>query len=244
MNIGAKTYGDVDFMKKVDNSADFFEIMAIEGKDYSFLKNFSKPIVIHAQHESFGVNNADKTKKIKNLSSISCAIKMADKYKSKKIVLHPGRIDEKNCSEEEAISFINSIKDDRILIENVCYPESNLCLTPESMTRVLKETGKGFCFDINHAIVAAQYLNKDPYSFLEEFSKLKPQLYHLGGQDITLKDKTHLSFKNSNIDLNKIFKIIKRDIDITLEVTVNPSDTLYDIDFMRKFIKNNSSFNH
>ena len=236
MNLGAKTYDDPLFIKSVEKSADFLEIMAIEGKDYTFLKEFSKPIVIHAQHEVFGLNTADPSKRAKNLSSISYAIKMADMFKSKKVVLHPGRVDEENCSEEEAISFIKSINDERILLENICFPKSSLCLTPENMAKVLKETGKGFCLDINHAIVAALSLNKDPYEFLEEFSKLNPQLYHLGGQDINENDKTHLSFKNSNLDLNKIFKIIPKNAEITLEVTTNANLTNYDLNFIRKFI--------
>ncbi len=63
MKIGVKTYDNPLFLKEFVDKVDFFEVMAIEGKDYSFLKSFNKPVVVHAQHDSFGINNADKSKR-------------------------------------------------------------------------------------------------------------------------------------------------------------------------------------
>ncbi|MDP1759954.1 MAG: hypothetical protein Q8L01_00585 [Candidatus Woesebacteria bacterium] len=62
MKIGIKTFDNPFFLESLKEKADFIEIMAIEGNNYDFLKKFSLPIVIHAQHENFGINNADKTK--------------------------------------------------------------------------------------------------------------------------------------------------------------------------------------
>jgi len=236
MKIGVKTYCNKIFLKHFDDKADFFEVMALEGKDYSFLREFSKPIIIHAQHQLLGVNNADKTQRTKNISSLQFAISLANQNKSAKIIVHPGNIINKNCSKEESISLINSFKDKRMLIENMPCPEEYLCTTPEEMSEYLKETGKGFCFDINHAISAALILKRDPFKMIKNFLKLKPSHYHLGGQKLTTNEEgQHLSFKDSKIDLDKIMKLIPKDAEITLETTTDIEKTEYDLDFIRKF---------
>ena len=95
MKIGVKTFDDTNVLKHFEDKADFFEIMAIRGKDYSFLKKFSLPLVIHKEHQNFGINIADKTKQKINLESVNHAIKIADMVNSKKLILHPGLIDNK-----------------------------------------------------------------------------------------------------------------------------------------------------
>ena len=235
MKIGVKNYGDLDYFRALNDRVDFFEIMAIEGKDYSFMEEFDKPITIHAQHEGFGINIADKTKTEKNLSSIRFAISLADKFNSKFIILHPGKVIDENCSEEQAISFLNSIKDKRVIVENVVFVKNKIGVTPESISKLMKVTGRGLCFDVNHAIVTALELGKDPYEFLKEFVKLKPSYYHIGGQKMSKgADGTHLSFKDSDIDLDKIFKIIPKNAQIALEVSRDIENTKYDADLIRK----------
>ena len=119
MKIGVKTFDNRNFLKPFENQVDFFEIMAIETNKYDFLKEFKLPMVIHSQHGVFGVNSADKTKEERNLKSINFARKIADKVNSKKIILHPGELEDENCSKEQAIKFIKTLDDKRIIIENV-----------------------------------------------------------------------------------------------------------------------------
>ena len=232
MKFGVKTFKDRDFLMHFKDKVDFFEVMAIQEVDYSFLREFSLPIVIHAQNENFNINNADKIKIKENTDSINFAINLANEYKSNKIIVHPGLLADENCSKEQAISFFKSIKDKRILIENLPMKENRLCATPEEMKMFLKETKKEFCFDINHAIDAAIYLNKDYIEFIKKFIKLKPAHYHLGGQNIKQK-KDHISFKESDIDLKKILELIPEDAEITLEVSTDIEKTKEDLEIIR-----------
>ena len=71
MKIGVKTFDSEKFLKHLENKVDFFEIMAVQKNDYSFLKNFSLPMVIHAEHHDFGVNPADISRQEQNLKSIN-----------------------------------------------------------------------------------------------------------------------------------------------------------------------------
>jgi len=239
MKIGVKNYGDEKYFRALLDRADFFEVMAIPGKDYSYLGKLNKPITIHAQHENFGINPADKSKEEKNRESINFAIELADRFNAKVIIQHPGKVINEHCSEEQAMTFLKSIKDKRVITENVTYVKNKIGLTPEGIAKIKKETGKGFCFDINHAIVTAIELGINPYSYLEQFIKLKPAYYHLGGQSMhDGAEGTHLSFgdKKSDIDLNKIMSIIPEDAQIALEVTQDIDKTKYDIDLIRNII--------
>lgn len=238
MKLGVKTFNEENFLKPFKDKADFFEIMAIQDEDYSFLKEFSLPIVIHAQHQIFGANNADKTKIKKNTDSINFAINLANEYKADKIILHPGLIADENCSIEQAIYFFKLINNKKILVENlIIRDKKGLCATPEEMKMFLKETKMGFCFDINHAIETAIYLNKDYIEFIKEFIELKPAHYHLGGQNIKQK-KEHIDFKESDIDLKKILELIPKDAEITLEVSTDIEKTKEDLEIIRDYIEN------
>ena len=232
MKFGVKTFDNPSFLKHFESKADFFEIMAVEKNNYGFLNEFkSKPMVIHSQHINFGINIADPALHQKNLSSIKFAQALADQTKAKYIILHPGDITNPSCALQTAIDFVRSLKDKRIIIENMPADKHTIGITPKDMSGFLKATKSDFCFDINHAISAALSLNKDPYEFIKEFIKLKPSHYHLGGQKIlpNNKDITHLSFKDSNIDLDKILSLIPSNAEITLETSIDINNTDYDL---------------
>lgn len=244
MKIGVKTFNNRDFLKQFEDRADFFEVMAIETNNYDFLKEFKLPIVIHSPHGRFGINPADKTKIEKNLSSIDFSRKIADQTNAKKIIYHPGDLENENCSIEQAVSFVKSLDDKRIIIENI--PVENkmkrLCQTPEETKEFLKATGKGFCFDINHAIWTAIAKKIDYLDFIKEFIKLKPKHYHIGGQIIkdnsTMQEKKeHLALRDSDFNLKEILESIPKDAEITLETTTNIDKTMDDVNIMKEWVK-------
>ena len=241
MKIGVKTYNNENFLRHFQTKCDFFEIQAIQKNNFYFLKNFKKPIIIHAEHQGFGINNADSKLKNKNLKSINFARKLADKTNAKKIVMHPGgRILNKNCSKETAIKFAKNIQDKRIVIENITDIKTALCKTPEEMKEFLELTGKEFCLDFNHAIYVAHKLGKNQIKFIKDFLKLKPTHFHLGGQitwnflNLIKGHKDHLQLSESNIDLKKIVKLIPKNTTVTLETTTDIYKTENDLKIMKK----------
>lgn len=235
IKLGVKTFQDKKFLQELEGRADFFEIMAIKGKDYSFLREFSKPIVIHAEHQRFGVNYADNAKCEKNLQSLEFALGVAREYNSQKVIVHAGRLENDGCSIAQAVSLIRSINDERVLIENL--PQNYFCSTPEDIRRFISLSGCSFCFDINHAIQTALSNNLEPYGFIERFIELNPRHYHLGGQKMNSSCIGHKSFRDSEMDMEKIMKIIPDRAEITLEVTTDVENTKYDVDFVRRFTK-------
>ena len=212
--------------------------MTLQGQDYSFLKHFSLPIVIHAEHQIFGVNIADLTKHEHNLKSISFAIKIADLTGAKKIILHPGVIKNKDCSMKNAINFLREIGDERIIVENLFKrgdKELNfkgLCGTSGETKRFIKKKGIGFCFDINHSLEGIKNF-KGNYDFIRKYIKLNPSHYHIGGQKMNASEG-HLYFKNSELDLKKILSYYPQDAEITLETGVDEKLVEEDLETIRK----------
>lgn len=243
MKIGVKTFDDEKFLKHFENKVDFFEIMAIQKNDYSFLKKFSLPMVIHAEHQKSGINPADISKKKKNLKSINFAINLADTVNSKKIIVHPGAIEKGNpdISEENAVNFLREINDDRILTENLPkkYEQPGvirLCSTSKEVKTFIKKAKTGFCFDINHAIGYTNSFRGD-YKILKEYIRLNPNHYHLGGQIIGTAEE-HLCFRNSNLNLKEIFRYLPKNAEITLETETDIKKVDDDVNIIREIIEN------
>lgn len=241
MRIGVKNYDDPNFFKHFENKIDFLEVMGVQKNDYSFLKDFSTPIVIHAEHERYEVNPADSSKKEFNMKSIKFAIKLADLINAKKIIVHPGQLEKgnKNCSIKNAINFFKEINDDRILIENL-PPSRNpritrLCQTPRQIKKFMKETGVGFCFDINHTVELRKKIN-GKYNFIKKYLELNPKHYHLGGQK-SLDGETHLSFLNSDLNLKEALKYYPENSEITLETEVDIKKVDEDVRIIKNVLK-------
>ena len=238
MKIGVKIYKEENFLNYFEDKADFFEVQAIQKYNYDFLKKYKKPFVIHAEHFTQGSNPADKTMVKQNLKSLKFAQKLADETGAKKIIFHPGRIANHNCSKEQSIKFIKDIKDKRILIENL-FQDNPVTLTPKDIKDFMEITNHRFCFDFSHAIAAANILKTEPYLFIKDFLKLNPFHYHIGGQKMNSKIDSHFSFfnKKSDIPVKKLLSLIPKDSEITLEVTADIKKTEKDLEYVRKTIK-------
>ena len=237
MKFGVKIFCDANFADYFKDKADFLEVMAIEGKDYSFLENYPLPIVIHAMHHGFGINPADKTLLEKNLKSINFAISLADRFGAKKIILHPGRLDSEYCSFEQSVSFFKDL-DSRIIFENVPLKYS-FCPEFSKVDKVkgfISRTNRNFCFDINHGIQTAEDLGVDFMQVIKDFLTLKPVMYHIGGHRIGMKDIGHRSFDDSDIPLKEIFDLFPKDVEVTMEVTPDIARTEKDLELIRGLI--------
>jgi endonuclease IV len=242
MKIGVKTFDSPDFLKHFEDKADFFEIMALQKNNYSFLKNFSLPMVIHAEHQTYGVNIADSTKKEFNLKSINFARKVADSVNAKYIIVHPGVLEKgnKNCSIKNAVDFLKEVNDPRIVLENLPKDEdheiigTSLGYNARTIKKFLKKSRQGFCFDVNHAFWIRKN-KKNSYSLIKKYISLTPQHYHLGGQKFN--SDFHLSLDNSDLDLKEILKYYPKDAWITLETETDIKKVDKDIKIIRKAIE-------
>lgn len=233
MKFGVKVFWEESFAKYFEDKADFLEVMAIPGVDYSFLEGYRLPIVIHVLHCEFGINFADKNLVEKNREAVDFAIELADKYGAEKIIVHFGLKLNNDCSFENAVDFFKKL-DERVLIEN-CGKRNNFVYSPENAGRALSDTGKRLVFDVNHAIVAAGELGEDYMKFIERFLKLNPVHFHIGGQKLGVGDG-HLFFDESNIPVGEILKMLPSDAWVTIETGTDVSRVEKDLEFLRGLV--------
>lgn len=234
MKFGVKSYRYYPEFEYFKDKADFIELMAIEGEDYSKFKDFGLPVVIHTQHGGFGINNANSSNYAKNKRSLDFAIKIADELGAKKIIVHPGDLTDENCSMEAAVSFLKGFNDNRIIIENLSH-KVMLCTDPKNTREFLDKVGLGFCFDSNHAIEIAMHSKLKYLDVIREFLKLNPVHYHLGGQSYT--GQTHLAFEDSQINIREIVSILPKGAEITLETSNDLEKTKRDLEFIKNLVK-------
>jgi endonuclease IV len=238
MKIGIKTYRYQKGLEYFKDKADFIEVMALEGEDYSFLKTLGLPVVVHSQHETLGFNDADKNLREKNSKSLNFAMKIADEFRAGKIIVHPGVIKDLNCSEQTAINFINGFNDKRICIENLTIRNGfeSLCSNPESSKSFIEKTKAKLCFDVNHAFEASVFFKREFYSFMQDFLKLQPKHFHIGGQKIDPLI-SHLSFKDSELDFGRVLMLLPKDAEITLETTTDLEKIKKDLEYIKGIIR-------
>ena len=231
MKFGAKDYFDEDFLDYFADKADFLEVQGLRTHNYDFIRKYKLPIVVHAEHDKQGSNPADSFCST-NLESLRNSQRIADSVNGKKIVLHPGVIKDKNCSKENAIRFIKGIDDNRILLENIGQP-MGLSNAPEKMKELIEETGKGFIFDVAHAMINANRFGEDQIDFIKRFIRLGPSHFHISGQMISELNDQHLALHECDIDWYEILKLFPKDAEVTMEVTQDVEKTAKDLDMIR-----------
>ncbi|MFH1249142.1 MAG: TIM barrel protein [archaeon] len=241
MKAGVKIFGikDQQFLDEAVENADFIETMAIRGGNYEFLKSYNKPIVIHAEHRDFGINPADYSKSAINSASLDFAIKTADMLDAKKIICHPGVLEDKNCSEQTSVDFFKNIKDKRVIIENLPLIDYNgkytksLCYDLLSSAEFLQKVGKGLCLDFTHAILSAILLGKkDQDEFVIGYLKMNPKHFHFCDMKLA-KLKDHLSLGEGDLNVIHYKKLIGKGCEVTLETTTSAAKVKRDVSIMK-----------
>jgi len=231
MKFGAKSYFEEEFLDYFADKADFLEVQGLRSHNYDFIKKYKLSIVVHAEHQKQGSNPADPSC-VTNLESIRNSQRIASSVNGKKIVFHPGAITNPGCSKGDSIKFIKGIDDNRILLENLGNSNA-LCRKPEEMKEFMEETGKGFIFDVAHAMINANRFGEDQIEFIKKFIRLKPQHFHISGQMINELNDQHLALHECDIDWYEILKLFPKDAEVTMEVSTDIKKTAKDLDMIR-----------
>jgi deoxyribonuclease-4 len=196
------------------------------------------PYIIHITTERHGVNIADKEKREFNLEIINHCIEWADKLNAKYLILHPGY-----GVVDNAVSFLEEINDNRILIENmpkVGLDNESMIGYESEQIKMLKGERFGFCLDLNHAIKAAISMNKPYHQFIEELMKLNPKMFHIADGRLDQEKDEHLNIGEGEYDFKFLFdSIMKNDSTYVTFETPRKSfdDDLANLRFVHKIIQ-------
>lgn len=218
-----------------DGIFDYIELYVVPNSidTLSKWKRLEIPFVIHCPHFAHGFNLAKKEKKESNKKIFDEVRKFSDELSAKYIVIHGG-ID---GNIEETAKQLAGFNEKRALIENKPYVALPNKMNGEfcrgyninEIKLVMDIANCGFCFDIGHAICAANSLETDIYEYCRNFLQLNPKMFHFtDNQDITSPFDSHLHLGTGTLDLIKIKQLFPDNATITLETVKNSKSDLND----------------
>jgi len=187
----------------------YIELMTIPNLSIEPFLNYDADYIVHVPHEEYGFDLGKKQQS--NYRILEESIGYANELNAKYIIIHPG-----SDSMNYALDFLNKINDDRIAIENMPkigdFKGLNLKMNGHSIPEMQKLINNkfGFCFDIAHAIKASMSLGIEYKSFLSDFIKLKPKMYHLSDGRFDNERDEHLNIGEGDFDFNYILKLINK----------------------------------
>jgi hypothetical protein len=199
IQVGVKImpHTEIAYIKKIQEYADFFEIYAgptVDLRDER-LSALNIPVsVVHSAYLDDGVNFANPKRSQINRVLLQKAQKIADHFRSTKIVFHPEQVEDKFCSNKSLIKFLNKNYDERLLMENM--PDAtdgllHLGRNYEEIIEIVSETGVKTCLDFTHAaeFVARHMSDRNgfsPNNFIKKLLALKPPHFHLADTNLDL----------------------------------------------------------
>ncbi|MFH0862328.1 MAG: TIM barrel protein [Candidatus Altiarchaeota archaeon] len=226
-----------EYLHKVEDCLDFIEAMAIDGEDCGFLHQFRLPVIIHNMHFTWGVNFANPKKGEINRRSLEYAIKLADEYDARHIIVHPERHEDDGCSEDQLVKFLSTYRDDRIIIESMPYFSEGARFygyDRDGMKRIMARTGRQMCLDFPHTSEAAVDLGKDPLTHVKDMMRLNPAHYHLSDTHLGTGKDEHTHLGEGNLPMAEYKKLIPKTAWVTLETPHDdPEKTKKDIEYLK-----------
>ncbi len=241
MKVGIKVFPDsIPYLKKVIDYVDFVEIMAVVGANFSGLKDYDIPYIVHNQHYHWGINLANPKKEKLNITSLNTSIKLADDLDAKYIIVHPGVEESKGCSVNQIVKVFRKLNDPRIIVENVPFVISkkgsifkHFGKTVEGIRHIKKEAKVGFCLDFSHAKCEAIFLGEDYLRYIKKMNNLNPEHYHIcDGMKDGDKD-LHKHFWEGSMDLETLKNLIPKNKGVTIETNHDFEKQIKEIKFLK-----------
>ncbi len=219
---------------------DYIELYAIPDSYDIFAAKWAElniPYIIHGPHFMHGINFSIKEKENHNITLVNQALKYADLLKAEKVIFHPGI----KGDYKETARQLKNIKDTRIIVENKPYRVAvktkeldlnDVCVgySYQHLHYILSESCKGFCLDIGHAICAANSMQIDYKTFLEQLITLNPYMFHISDGNISGEIDKHYNIGKGSYNFTEIFNIIPKDAVISVETEKASKDNLDDFE--------------
>ncbi|HCC30758.1 MAG TPA: hypothetical protein DEQ03_12030 [Marinilabiliales bacterium] len=199
----------------------------------SIREKHNVPFIIHAPHFAHAFNLANSKCFNSNVNIYREVKRFADTLTVEFIIFHGGV----DGNIKETVRQLKNLDEPRALIENKPYKAlpnnmgADICrgYSIEEIQYVLEQVKCGFCLDIGHAICSANSQKKEIYTYVDEFIKLKPLMFHLTDcDDINSEFDSHVHLGLGNLDMARIANKIPDDAMMTIETNKNADMTLDD----------------
>jgi len=239
MFVGFKVYDSTafNFYQPLLDRVDFIEVMAAKDRDYSFLKGAGQPVVIHNMHYGFGVNFANGRLYEVNKASLELSLMLADRVNAKTVIIHPERVEDSACSEDNIAALLSEYDDKRIIIESMPYSAGGFrfyAYDRDSIKRLTSRLGCGLCLDFAHSSEAARKLGMDLVGFISEINSLKPRHYHISDTKVETGRDMHMHLGVGDLPLEEFKKLIPKNARVTVETPHDDMEkALSDVRFLK-----------
>lgn len=233
MKIGAKIgLEKTELAKRLAKEYDFIEIYFSHNPNLN-IAEWPKNIryTMHTPHNGQGVNIALPRKNAK-LDYTLKSIELAEKFKCKYAVIHPGLMVPKASVSnmiknlKEATEFATQRKI-KLLLETVPdVPNDNRTAKhtismPNEYKGIIDKIGCGFCMDFSHATAAAAHHKQDYKSLILEFlEKIPTNYFHLYNTktETPWDEHYHFTDKQGNMDMEFCISLIKKNDLVVFEL--------------------------
>lgn len=214
----------------------YIELFIVPGsKSYLEMWNDMKiPFVLHAPHSLAGFNPSIKEREIANFNLLPELDEFRNALNPSAIIFHPGA----DGDLDETIRQFSKIREKFPAIHELALVEnkpaiglnSTCCIgsRPDEITRIMEEADMGFCFDLGHAICAANTIGIDPFILLGDFLRLQPAMFHVSDGDGKSEMDSHFNLGFGNYDLMAIFRLLPENAQITIETDKSSENNLND----------------
>lgn len=223
---------------------DYIELYVIPGSltNVEKWKNLKLPFIIHNPHSMQGFNLACREFAQRNREIYTEVKIFADVLNAEYIIFHGGMDGDIN----ETAKQLRAFNEPRAVIENkpgIALPnkfgyEKCRGATYEELQFVKSETGCGFCLDFGHAVCAANSFHQEPYAYIGNLMKLKPNMFHLTDvDDMSSEFDAHPHLGQGKLDFKKIMTFIPDEVPVTFETNKQSKDNLNDFAEDMAFLK-------
>lgn len=229
-----------EYIDLISKHVDFIEIYAHMSCDFEILNSFNKPVTVHIAHFSQGVNFSNPNKLALNNRALKHAIKLADRFNSKKIIFHPELREDDQCTLNTLEKFLTDNYDERLYIENMPYSSMgfpHFAADYLDIAYLTKKLNIKFCLDFAHGF---EFLTKEstPLDAIQHYIDLSPGHFHVTDTDLNevfeaSYNEAHLNFGEGNIDLGWVQKMIPDGSWVTIETPAHPKKQIDEIAYLR-----------
>ncbi len=191
-------------------------------------------LILHAPHAAGGFNFARREMMLDNMRIMERLETLRERMNPALVVFHPGLDGDVEEMFRQVVVLLREYpRLHRImLLEN--KPRLGLkgeqCLgsSPAEMRTILAETSCDCCLDIRHAFAYAAWAGLEWRKVLEDFTALKPRLWHAADGDITDTVDSHRHIGEGAMPWREIGEFWDRESMVTIECIKAQSEMLRD----------------
>jgi endonuclease IV len=238
MKVGVKLWADnKDYARKIEKHVDFFEVIAEEGKNYSFLTKIKKPLIIHAEDFRFQTNLANPENNTLSIRYLTFAFDLLKKHGAPYIILNPGIRFNNKCIILNHVALFKKFNAKKILVENQpplknrTYPF--FCRNYDEVYEMFRKTGVGFCLDFDHAYASSYFFERETMKFCCDLLDMKPRHIHISNGKNNSYIDYHLHFTEGDFNMMQMKELIPPDMWVTLDTANDLDQQLEEIRFLR-----------